>query len=129
MKHDGGPTFGFRFEGTPDLFGKAPALAYTADLGTWDAELADALTDVDLLAVEFNHDEELERRSGRSPHLIARVLGDAGHLSNCQAASLVGRTDPDARRAVAASRPVTPQPGVQPAGTRPRRRRGRPRRP
>jgi hypothetical protein len=44
---------------------------------------------VDLLAVEFNHDEEMERSSGRSPHLIARVLGDEGHLSNHQAAGLL----------------------------------------
>src|SRR5262249_32307377 len=50
---------------------------------------AAALADVDLLAVEFNHDEELERSSGRSPRLIARVLGDEGHLSNHQAAGLL----------------------------------------
>lgn len=49
----------------------------------------DALADVDLLAVEFNHDVELEYASGRMPRLIARVLGDEGHLSNSQAAELV----------------------------------------
>src|SRR5262249_2963297 len=84
-----GPTFGFRFEGTPDLFGQAPALAYVADLGSWDEELAANLADVDLLAVEFNHDVALEYASGRMPALIARVLGDEGHLSNVQAAGLV----------------------------------------
>ena len=72
-----------------DLFGQAPALAYLADLGTWDGDLAAALADVDLLAVEFNHDVELERTSGRMPALIARVLSDEGHLSNDQAAGLV----------------------------------------
>jgi hypothetical protein len=89
IRHDGGPTFGFRLEGTPDLFGPASALAYAADLGCWDDELADHLADVDLLALEFNHDVAMEVSSGRLPMLIARVLGDEGHLSNDQAASLV----------------------------------------
>jgi hypothetical protein len=44
---------------------------------------------VDLLAVEFNHDVGMEYASGRAPMLIARVLGDEGHLSNDQAAELV----------------------------------------
>jgi phosphoribosyl 1,2-cyclic phosphodiesterase len=89
VRHDAGATFGFRFEGAPDLFGKVSSLAYAADLGCWDDGLADALADVDLLAVEFNHDVELEYASGRMPRLIARVLGDEGHLSNAQAADLV----------------------------------------
>jgi phosphoribosyl 1,2-cyclic phosphodiesterase len=89
VPHDGGPTFGFRLEGAPDLFGQCWALGYAADLGCWSAELADTLADVDLLALEFNHDIELERTSGRSARLIARVLGDHGHLSNCQAAAFL----------------------------------------
>jgi phosphoribosyl 1,2-cyclic phosphodiesterase len=82
-------TFGFRFEAEPDLFGRPASLAYAADLGSWDDELASALADVDLLAIEFNHDVELEYASGRMPRLIARVLGDEGHLSNAQATELV----------------------------------------
>jgi ribonuclease BN (tRNA processing enzyme) len=89
LRHDGGMTCGFRFEGPSDLFGQPSTLAYAADLGCWDAELARALADVDVLALEFNHDVDLERGSGRSPRLIARVLGDDGHLSNVQAAGLV----------------------------------------
>jgi ribonuclease BN (tRNA processing enzyme) len=89
VRHDGGATFGFRFEAGPDLFGSACALAYAADLGSWDQSLAHALADVDLLALEFNHDVELEYASGRHPQLIARVLGDHGHLSNVQAAALL----------------------------------------
>jgi hypothetical protein len=89
LSHDGGETFGFRLEGPRDLFGSACALGYAADLGSWDADLVDSLADLDLLALEFNHDVELEYASGRSPHLIARVLGDGGHLSNGQAASLL----------------------------------------
>jgi phosphoribosyl 1,2-cyclic phosphodiesterase len=47
---------------------------------------------VDLLALEFNHDVEMQRSSGRHPMLIARCLGDEGHLSNEQAAELLSET-------------------------------------
>lgn len=89
VRHDGGETFGFRLEGPADLFGQAATLAHLSDLGTWDEDLVEAVLDVDLLAVEFNHDLDLERQSSRPAHLIARVLGDEGHLSNDQAARLV----------------------------------------
>jgi phosphoribosyl 1,2-cyclic phosphodiesterase len=89
LSHDGGPTFGFRVEVRPPRRGQPVALGYVADTGCWWEQTADALTDVDLLAVEFNHDVELQRRSGRHPRLIARNLGDRGHLSNQQGARLV----------------------------------------
>lgn len=89
LRHDSGATFGFRIEGPPDLFGQAATVGYVADLGCWDEALVDSLSDVDLLAVEFNHDLALELASGRSPRLIDRVLGDEGHLSNTQGAALV----------------------------------------
>lgn len=89
IRHDSGPTFAFRFEADGGLFGCSAAVGYAADLGSWDDCLAEGLADVDLLAVEFNHDVHLERSSGRMPRLIARVLGDEGHLSNVQAAGLV----------------------------------------
>jgi phosphoribosyl 1,2-cyclic phosphodiesterase len=86
--HDGGLTCGFRLEGQASS-GRPFAIAYAADLGSWGPDLARHLLDVDLLALEFNHDVALERASGRAPQLIARVLGDHGHLSNVQAAALV----------------------------------------
>jgi phosphoribosyl 1,2-cyclic phosphodiesterase len=89
VRHDGGPTFGFRLEAAGDLFGGGLSLAYLADLGCWDAGLAAALGDVDVLALEFNHDVGMQYASGRQPRLIARVLGDDGHLSNVQAAALM----------------------------------------
>jgi phosphoribosyl 1,2-cyclic phosphodiesterase len=90
LSHDGGPTFGFRFEAEEsDLYGTPAALGYAADLGSWTPGLARALADVDVLALEFNHDVALQHASGRSFHLIRRVLGDRGHLSNVQAAALV----------------------------------------
>ena len=92
VRHDSGATFGFRITGRTDLFGAGWSLGYVADLGCWDARLAEALTGVDLLALEFNHDVAMQRSSGRHPMLIARVLGDEGHLSNAQAADLLRQT-------------------------------------
>jgi phosphoribosyl 1,2-cyclic phosphodiesterase len=89
LRHDGGATYGFRFQGSGEGTNSAWALGYVADLGSWTPNLAQALADVDLLALEFNHDVDLEYASGRSPRLIARVLGAEGHLSNEQAAALL----------------------------------------
>ncbi len=88
VKHDSGPTFGFRFERSQSLFAAAWAMGYASDLGTWDETVAAAFANVDVLALEFNHDEELQKNSRRSWQLIERVLGDEGHLSNNQAANL-----------------------------------------
>lgn len=84
VRHDGGATFGFRFESTQTAF------AYAADLGCWDRGLLERLLDVELLALEFNHDPELLRQSSRPPWLVRRILGDEGHLSNAQACELIG---------------------------------------
>jgi phosphoribosyl 1,2-cyclic phosphodiesterase len=104
LRHDGGITCGFRFEAAADAAGQRFALGYVADLGSWGPDLAQTLGDVDLLALEFNHDVALERSSGRSPRLIARILGDDGHLSNFQAATLLRevlrRSAPDRLRQV-----------------------------
>ena len=89
VRHDNSVTCGFRFEATHDLFGDSCALGYAADLGCWEPELARRLADVDVLALEFNHDVRLQYASGRSPRLVRRVLGDEGHLSNVQAGALV----------------------------------------
>ncbi len=88
LSHDG-PTFGFRVEVKPSRRARTVAVGYLADTGCWTPALADLLTDVDLLGVEFNHDVEMQRRSGRSWALISRNLGDRGHLSNRQGAELV----------------------------------------
>lgn len=100
VRHDGGATFGFRFEGQPfsaKQTDAAPhaltigrwAFAYVADLGCWEDDVVAALRDVDLLALEFNHDPAMLKASRRPPWLISRVLGDDGHLSNAQAANLL----------------------------------------
>jgi phosphoribosyl 1,2-cyclic phosphodiesterase len=82
VPHDSDPTFAFRFDGS------GWAVGFASDLGSGTPELVRAFAGVDVMALEFNHDEEIERTSGRPPHLIARVLGRNGHLSNRQAAEL-----------------------------------------
>jgi phosphoribosyl 1,2-cyclic phosphodiesterase len=82
LSHDGVMTCGFRFAGA------GWAVGYAADLGCWTGELARQFADVDLLALEFNHDVPMQLASGRHPMLIRRVLSNVGHLSNDQAAGL-----------------------------------------
>ena len=100
VSHDSEPTFGFRFD-YRDADGLAWSVGYAADLGCASEELVEAFAGVDVLAIEYNHDEKMERNSKRPKFLIQRVLGDQGHLSNRQAA--------DVTRAVAArSGPMFP---------------------
>ncbi|QEL16871.1 MBL fold metallo-hydrolase [Limnoglobus roseus] len=89
VPHDSDPTFAFRFDGTDPDTGHAWSLGYASDLGHVPKSLATAFRAVDVLALEFNHDVELQRRSRRTQQLIARVLGTHGHLSNVQAAEFV----------------------------------------
>jgi phosphoribosyl 1,2-cyclic phosphodiesterase len=85
VEHDSHRTFGFRIENREGNW----ALGYVADLGRYDDALLGMLSDLDLLALEFNHDEAMQRNSGRPRMLIDRVLGPKGHLSNCQAGQFV----------------------------------------
>lgn len=91
VPHDSDPTFAFRLAGSPGLFGPTWSLGYASDLGMVPPALFTAFLEVQCLALEFNHDEEMERRSGRPRHLIERVLSDRGHLSNRQATEAVCR--------------------------------------
>jgi len=89
LPHDAPPTFGFRIEvRIAEPAERWVKIGYLSDLGVGHEPIAREVFDVDLLALEFNHDVELERRSGRHPTLIQRVLGKDGHLSNDQAAEL-----------------------------------------
>ncbi len=99
VPHDSEPTFAFRFDGTDPATGHAWSLGYASDLGHVPHGLSAELRGVDVLALEFNHDVELQRGSHRPQRLIDRVLGTHGHLSNAQAAAftqelLLGRTTP-----------------------------------
>jgi hypothetical protein len=102
LSHDSGPTFGFRVEvkAGRSRSARPVALGYLADTGSWSPAMAEAVADVDLLGVEFNHDVTMQLNSGRPPRLIHRVLGDRGHLSNAQGAGFVAEV-------IARSRPGT----------------------
>lgn len=89
VAHDSYPTFAFRFSGSSNSSDNSWQLGYLSDLGCWTPALAEAFRDVDILALEFNHCETLERQSRRPIELIERVLGDLGHLSNAQAAAFL----------------------------------------
>lgn len=87
--HDSVSPLGFSFTDGASRLGLA------TDLGHVTAEVASNLAGSTHLVLESNHDRHLELTSGRPPHLIKRVLGDHGHLSNEQAAralaEVVGR--------------------------------------
>jgi phosphoribosyl 1,2-cyclic phosphodiesterase len=89
LRHDGGPTFGFRIEVSAERRERPVRIGYLADTGCWSEAMAESLADVDVLGVEFNHDVAMQKASGRPSVLIARNLGDQGHLSNRQGAELV----------------------------------------
>jgi phosphoribosyl 1,2-cyclic phosphodiesterase len=89
LRHDGGPTFGFRIEVSAERRQQPVKIGYLADTGCWSEAMAESLADVDVLGVEFNHDVAMQKASGRPGVLIARNLGDQGHLSNRQGAELI----------------------------------------
>jgi phosphoribosyl 1,2-cyclic phosphodiesterase len=89
LRHDGGPTFGFRIEASTGRRQRPVSIGYLADTGTWSETMVESLADVDVLGVEFNHDEGLQRSSPRPRFLIERNLGELGHLSNRQGADLI----------------------------------------
>jgi phosphoribosyl 1,2-cyclic phosphodiesterase len=89
LRHDGGPTFGFRIEASADRREPPVSIGYLADTGCWSDAMAESLTDVDVLAIEFNHDVAMQKSSKRPEYLIERNLGDLGHLSNEQGALLL----------------------------------------
>jgi phosphoribosyl 1,2-cyclic phosphodiesterase len=88
VSHDSVPTFAFRFDGRDGEPHPAWSIGYASDLGCGSPELVEAFAGVDVLALEYNHDEMMERSSPRPRFLVDRVLGDQGHLSNKQAAEL-----------------------------------------
>ena len=89
LRHDGGPTFGFRIEASAGRRQRPVCIGYLADTGTWSETMVESLADVDVLGVEFNHDVALQKSSPRPEFLIERNLSDLGHLSNRQGAELV----------------------------------------
>jgi len=70
---------------------KNTQVAVVTDLGWVPDYLVDYLQGSEYLIFESNHDPEMELNSGRDYHLVHRVLGNRGHLSNQQAAKALAR--------------------------------------
>jgi len=65
--------------------------AVVTDLGHPTALVADHCRDLDLLALEANHDVDMLREGAYPPQLKARILSRVGHLSNAAMAELLDR--------------------------------------
>ncbi len=71
----------------------AKRLGLVTDLGHATPFLKTALSGLDALVLESNHDEAMLAASAYPPMLKSRVGGEYGHLSNAQAAALLAELD------------------------------------
>ena len=84
LPHDCDPTVAFGFEQ-----GGRKAVILT-DMGRPDEAVARVLADPHVLVLEFNWDPELMAQSPYPAMLKKRITGERGHLSNQQAATMLG---------------------------------------
>lgn len=68
-------------------------LGLLTDAGSITRHMVEMLSPCDALLLECNHDRDLLLRGDYPPPLKRRVGGDWGHLSNQQAAGLLGQLD------------------------------------
>ena len=68
-------------------------LGILTDAGSLTPHIVDSLRGLDALVLECNHDPAMLASGPYPPALRARVGGRLGHLSNRQAAALLGRLD------------------------------------
>ena len=85
VPHDAADPVAFRLEWA------GFSAAVVTDLGQPTALVADHCADLDLLALEANHDVQMLREGDYPPVLKARILSRVGHLSNESMAELLGR--------------------------------------
>ena len=85
IPHDASDPVAYRVEW------QGEAAAVVTDLGHPTALVADHCADLDLLALEANHDVEMLREGDYPPLLKARILSKVGHLSNESMATLLGQ--------------------------------------
>ncbi|MCK5850081.1 MAG: MBL fold metallo-hydrolase [Kiritimatiellae bacterium] len=65
------------------------SVGMVTDMGIATELIRERLKKHNALILEFNHDEEMLKASGRPWSLIQRIMGRQGHLSNSQAAELL----------------------------------------
>lgn len=81
--HDASDSCGFVLET------EGKRIGHGTDIGESTDELINALSDLDALLLEFNHDEEM-LRTGPYPQILKdRVASAKGHLSNAQAGAIL----------------------------------------
>lgn len=85
VSHDALDPLGYIFESD------GVRLGYVTDTGHVTRAMESILEGVHALYVESNYDETMLYASGRPRHLIRRIEGRWGHLSNTQACELVSR--------------------------------------
>jgi phosphoribosyl 1,2-cyclic phosphodiesterase len=78
-------------------------LGLATDLGCAALEVQQALSGVDGLILECNHDAEMLATGGYPAFLKMRIAGDRGHLSNAQSAELLSAIDRSRLRSVVAA--------------------------
>ena len=84
LPHDAHPTVAYRVEHN------ARVAVVLTDMGRPDRDIARRLAGAHVLVLEFNHDTGLLERGPYPPALRRRIAGNAGHLSNEQAAQMLG---------------------------------------
>lgn len=84
VPHDASDPVGFLVKGSETYF-------HATDLGTARDSVGKMLSSASVATVEFNHDPVMLRTSGRPAHLIRRISGPRGHLSNDEASEFVSR--------------------------------------
>lgn len=84
LPHDADPTVAFRLEHDGRV-----AVVLT-DMGKPDSAVTARLRGAHVLVLEFNHDLDMLRVGPYPPTLQRRIAGNAGHLSNEQAAEVLG---------------------------------------
>jgi len=84
VPHDAADPVGYLIRGDRTYF-------HGTDIGTPLDAIGVKLAEAELATLESNHDPVLLKTSQRPPHLIQRIAGPRGHLSNDQACELVKR--------------------------------------
>lgn len=83
IPHDAPPTVAFRLEH------EGRCAVILTDMGTPRPEVAARLRGAHVLVLEFNHDERMLALGPYPAALKRRIAGNAGHLSNAQAARML----------------------------------------
>ncbi len=84
IPHDADPTVAIRLEH------EGRCAVVLTDMGRVDDGPARQMRGAHVLVLEFNHDEEMLRMGPYPQKLIDRVRGSGGHLSNSEAAEMLG---------------------------------------